>query len=443
MTEEEINEGRNVIFENNNFIFMEILDANSAKYFGGKDFYDSWSRKYRNGDLYFIIDRINYDDSISIFIPSVNTIQIFTFKDNELSLTELLKKYPFVYDTIMDKVNPFSMGSYYALKAIANGVKPLSDWTMQHADVMIENFKYIAGNPRNSIVELEFDSVKDYLETFEMSDDSIWVIDLIMSNYGEGFEFNDLSDDYSWREDGYLLDYFNDENKEKINTILKFIAPHLQIGGEGDTNEQITKVLDQFYPDIGDEAVYQYNYLDNQAKNEKAKQGIKDEYCDIYEKFNFFKKYCFYNYKTPVWNLIKLYEKTDSQDLTIYELIKKIGKSLDVSDWYDYIYETYADDFDSESFNNSVGYYIDKALDKVEEDNIAEVREVYDEITKKYKFNKWYDFPADKNKQFLILKIDLETAKLVVRMYGGNLESGTRKLSLEDFYNTIHNLSLF
>lgn len=447
MTSEELDEGREIIIETDQYIFMEVLTEDVAKYYGGKEYSGyNWTRNYRDGNLYFIINKEDDSKSVSVYIINTSNVEVkFISSEKSLSLVELFKKYPNVEKFIMEQVDPFNMGAYFALKAIASGIPPRTDWTMEHADEIIGKFRYIEKNPRNSIVTLQFDSIDDYFKTFEMSDDSLWVIRVILDSYGNGFEFTDTSDDYYWQEGILLTNYLNDSNKEKINEILKYISPGLELSTNDSENIPIVKIFDQFYPELGDTMNYEYHNLENISRNEAVKKELKEEFCDIYEKYNIFRKSCYYRYDTPVWNLIKLYENNNAKDLSLYELIKLIGHKFSVGDYYDSIYETYGEDFDDESYQRDISYVLDKILDKIEENNVIfqEIRSLYNEISKKYKFNRWYDFPADPNKQFSIEKIDIETGKLLVNMYGKNFPSGKRKMSLEDFYQTIHNPSLF
>jgi hypothetical protein len=444
MTSEELDEGRDVIFENDDYIFMEILNSQTARYYGKEDIANTWGRKFREGTLYYLIDKKFRGDSIWIHIPNVSTIDIETFDEEVLTLNDLLKKYSFLEKNIMDKVNPFDMGTYFALKAISQGVPPLTDWTMEHVDDLIGNFKYIKGNPRNSIVTLRFDNHEEYFRTFDVSDDTIWVINILFNSYSGGFDFVDSSDNYNWA-DGYILTYnLNDSNKTKVNEILQLLNPGLTVADNDNDNIKVAKILDQFYPEIGDSLMDEYASLENQARNEKAREEVKDEFCNIYEKFNIFRKRgCFWEYTTPVWNLLRMYESKQMQNSDLLNLISAVGHTLSVTDYYEYIYETYADSFDDESFNREAERVLDKVLDSLEGENIEKAKKVYNEISKKFQFERWYDFPTDAKKSFYLDKVDLETGKLILRFRGLERNGVRTSMEMEDFLNLIYNYSLF
>ena len=444
MTSEELDEGRNVILENDDYIFMEILNSQTAKYYGTEYIAKNWGRKFRDGNLYFLIDKKTKENSLWIQIHNTSSIEIETFYGEVLTLSDLLRNYSFLEKYIMDKVNPFDMGPYFALKAITQGTPPESDWTMKYVDGLISNFKYIKGNPRNSIVTLSFDSREDYFRTFDVSDDTIWVFNILFNSYGEGFDFVDSSDDYNWVE-GYILTFnLNDSNKSKVNEILQFVSPNLTVADNDNDNAKVAKILDQFYPEIGDRLMYEYASLENQARNEKAKEEVRDEFCNIYEKFNIFtKRGCFWEYTTPVWNLLRMYESKQMFAADLLGLISAVGHTLDVIDYYEYIYEVYADSFDDESFNREAERVLDRVLESFESENLEKVKKVYNEISKKFEFGKWYDFPTDAKKTFYIDRVDMETGKLAVRFRGMETNTQRALMEMEDFLNLIYNYSLF
>jgi hypothetical protein len=442
MDEMELDEGRNIIFENDEYLFMEILNAGTARYYGGEDFSKNWARTYREGDLFFLINKSERGSSIWIHIPNYDRVFIEDFEGSTISLIEFFKKFPQFKKVIMEKIDPFSMGAYLALKAIAEGVPPRNDWDMEQVDPLIGRFKYLGKNPKNSVVTLQFSDESDYFKTLDLSDDDLWVINIFTNTYSGGYDFVDYSDTYYWDE-GHLFYYLNVENKSKINDILKYISPGLEISDDEETNKKIVDVLDTHYPEIGDSISSEYADYENQARNRKAREDIEDEFCEIYEKFNIFKKGCYYRYVTPVWNLIKLYEKYNVEHMDLLGLITTIGHTLSVWSVYESIHDTYGEDFDDEGFNRSVGYTIDKVYDNIDEHKFDEVNNVYNDVTKKFRFNRYYDFPSGDKNQFMIEKIDPTTAKLVVRMYGRNIPSGLRTISLEDFYTMIYNPTLF
>jgi hypothetical protein len=124
-------------------------------------------------------------------------------------------------------------------------------------------------------------------------------------------------------------------------------------------------------------------------------------------------------------------------------LISAVGHTLDVTDYYEYIYEVYADSFDDESFNREAERVLDRVLDSFEGENIEKVKKVYNEISKKFEFGKWHDFPTNPKKTFYIDRVDMETGKLLLRFRGMETNTQRALMEMEDFLNLIYNYSLF
>ena len=96
MTSEELDEGRDVILENDDYIFMEILNSQTAKYYGPDYIAKNWGRKFRDGNLYFLINKKSKDNSIWIQIHNTSSIEIENFDEGTLTLSELLRNYSFI-----------------------------------------------------------------------------------------------------------------------------------------------------------------------------------------------------------------------------------------------------------------------------------------------------------------------------------------------------------
>jgi hypothetical protein len=75
---------------------MEILNSQTAGYYGPEYIAKNWGRKFREGTLYYLIDKKYKDDSIWIQIHNTSSIEIETFEGKSLFLSYLLKKYSFL-----------------------------------------------------------------------------------------------------------------------------------------------------------------------------------------------------------------------------------------------------------------------------------------------------------------------------------------------------------
>jgi len=456
MTEEELNENSNIIFENDNIILVEVYTISSAKYYLNKYFGDMnnnfFNSSYRGKDVYIVVDKKNDDNSVVITIISEDRFSIENSDGTDLDINELLLLHPSVEKFLLEKINPFSMGIYYGLKLLSeNKYKPLdSEWEIEQSDPLIHRVILAKKNPKNTLLFLRFNSDEDYFKTFDFSDDDIWFLNIIFDSYGNGFDF--VSEDYYDWEEGRLFYYLNENNIDKLNEILGKILPGIQINNETLNNQsdikKIVDFFDQFYPDLGHRMTQEYVYYENIAINESAKKEITEDLCNIYEKNKIFVRGgCFWEYIINVSTLLKLFEKFNMKSSDIYGVITALGHTKSVSNYGEYMYEFYGD-MDVDSFNSTINSTIDDAhnaiMNHTDFVDIEQYGEIIKELYKKYQFNRWYKFPSDSTQQFVILSINPKNNKIVVRFMRGPREgSGTTELSLDDFYNTINNLSLF
>jgi len=438
-----------IILENSKYLIVMANGPISAKYFGGDRFAGgNWGNIYRNGDLYFIIDKENRENSASLFIPNYGSMSIMDNDQNYLEFESLIEMFPSLESKLMTIINPFGTSTYRALKAIAMGIEPKDDYVLGQLDPMIYKLFFDKNKPEKSKITLTFRYDSDYFKLFDLGDQGQWYVSAIFDPYGNGYDFVDWDDDYQWRE-GYVFYDFNDENKQKVNDILKYIAPYLTMDGESETNVKIAVAMDEFFPKISQDIYNEFNSETNNGKNAAQREEIKDELCDIFRPYGLLKLSCFYKYITTVRILIKLFERYGI-NMTLEEVLKELGHSIEVQDYYEYAYEVEGyQHFDGESFNRSVGYSLDKIIDELEDSdnflNMAEFKEIVREVTKKYVYAKRYTFPKDKTRWFEIVTIDPKTNLLNIKTgcIGGWCDTKYTDKTLEDFYTLIYHPELF
>jgi hypothetical protein len=438
-----------IILENSKYLIVMVNGPISAKYFGGDRFAGSnWGSVYRNGDLYFIIDKENRENSASLFIPNYGSMSIMDNDQNYLEFENLVQRFPSLESKLMTIINPFGTNTYRALKAIASGIEPENDYMLGQLDPMIYKLFFDKNKPEKSKITLTFKYDSDYFKLFDLGDNGQWFVSIIFDHYGNGYDFVDWDDDYEWN-GGYVFYNFDDENKQKVNDILKYIAPHLTLNNNNHSNEAIATALSEFFPSRSQDIYNEYNSETNTARNIAQREEIKDELCDIFRPYGLMKLSCFYKYITTVRILIKLFEKYGT-NMTLEEVLKELGHTIEVSDFYEYAYETEGyEHFDKESFNRSVGYSLDKIIDELEEPdnflNISEFKEIVSEIGKKYDYNGRYKFPKDENRWFEIVTVDPKTNLLHIKTgsYSGDYKIQYTDKTLEDFYTLIYHPELF
>lgn len=438
-----------IILDNSKYLIVMANGPISAKYFGGDRFAGSnWGSVYRNGDLYFIIDKENRENSASIFNPNYGTMSIMDDTQNYLEFENLVEMFPSLESKLMTIIDPFGTSTYRALKAIAMGIEPKDDYVLGHLDPMIYKLFFDKNKPEKSKITLTFKYDSEYFELFDLGEQGQWFVSAIFDSYGNGYDFVDWDDDYQWNE-GYVLDEFDDENTQKVNDILKYIAPNLNLNNNNHSNGPIATALNEFFPSRSQDIYNEYNSETNTARNITKREEIKDELCDIFRPYGLMKLSCFYKYITTVRILIKLFERYGT-NMTLEEVLKELGHAIEVTDFYEYAYETEGyEHFDKESFNRSVGYSLDKIIDELEDSdnflNMPEFKEIVNKVTKKYVYNHRYTFPKDKNRWFEIVIVDPKTNLLHIKtgcVDGGCNIKYTDK-TLEDFYTLIYHPELF
>jgi hypothetical protein len=92
--------------------------------------------------------------------------------------------------------------------------------------------------------------------------------------------------------------------------------------------------------------------------------------------------------------LLALYDTMGDKTLTISELLFRIGSDMDITGWSEYIYELDCVDFDQESFDSYCSRYLDKIIDKLDDESqyedIHAYSDIYKRLDSKFKINNRY-----------------------------------------------------
>jgi hypothetical protein len=155
-------------------------------------------------------------------------------------------------------------------------------------------------------------------------------------------------------------------------------------------------------------------------------------------------------FSTTVGNLIYIYIKDGSLQLTLTELLKKLTEdSPIIGGWYESQFEYRNDEkFDKKSFNSYTSNMLDKILEKIENSEggvtIQDYTEMIERITKKFKQDKYYDLPKDPKKEtrFKIEGFLYPEMKIVVTL-SKEFKQRKVKLSEDNFYNLLYQPTLF
>jgi len=312
------------------------------------------------------------------------------------------------------------------------------------------NDEYVYEVRDNGIIVLRFDDTSDFFKLFDLNTYDVDTASQFFGSYYYDPEFFDSYTAYEdWRE-GYIIGQFDNENIDKLNEILKYIAPHLDATDDGDRS-QIAKLLDKMFNRDTESIVSDYSSEMNTAMVQSVREDIRDEFCDIFFKDQIIKLDCFYKYITTVNTLINLYEKLNCKSDSLYEMLQKLGHEKAVSnDFSSSIYETdYWNYFDRESFQRTVKSILENILEKLTDSDefvdIEEYKNVLSKISKKFPFNKWFIVPKSKTNYPMvkILGIDPQTNYINIEYKPNENEPTKGSVSLEEFNNLLYHPELF
>lgn len=288
-------------------------------------------------------------------------------------------------------------------------------WIRQEDDK--DMVSVIASNSKNrgkSWLMIKFHDFEDYINLLVSDSDHNNNSLYISLAFGGGYYGGDsvFVDTYheaqsSW-EEGFIFSYFDDENKQLFNEIIKLTNPiynnYCNMG-----YDQQQEVGEFFYSNFNDEADnigWEYASEYDSALLTGLREHVESGFCDVLKDFRFVKKVCGKEYLTTVDNLLNLWDSSGASEfadiLTVLkEFISENSLQIDEDLGEDY-YAYYSDDnFDKVSFNRNANRTLDKLHDKILEDYDPEDAKNNIKIVKlidKYKlsYKNWNDFPSEK-----------------------------------------------
>lgn len=433
---------KNILLDNEDWMVVDPLDYNSFVYYAPEYMKSEWNT-YREGDTYFIIDKNSQSNNgfVTYAIHKEDgKVHFYNAYGAARPKNDISDKFPDEVKNVLDNI--ISSDIYKLLVKISNG-EVVSSREMENTDESIYDFKYTPKAPFKSKIVLRFDD-DEYIKLFDPSDDDMWYYNAITSRY-DTYEFES---EYQATEDfqqGYIEQFFRGENIVKLKEILSIILPDAV---ELDTDEKREsagkKLYDMFENEI-DNIISDYNMEINQCKTRGFEKMIKDDFCDAFFNYGIFTENCLTRYFTSVGMLLALYDTMGDKTLTIKELLFKIGSDMNIVGWGDFVYELDCDDFDNESLDRYVSDYLDKIMEKLEDESqyidIHEYSELYKRLSSKFKINSRYF--TDYKRDFFYRGIDPTNNKILIQVFKkeGGLEN--RSYTEEEFNNFLVSPELF
>jgi hypothetical protein len=230
----------------------------------------------------------------------------------------------------------------------------IDKYELERSDSSIDR---VIENPTKGMTQIvfEFKDEDEFFGSLDLSDDDAWFAKVVDSPYSDGYSFRE---DYQTREDfkeGYSVFYeFNEENKEKLLSILAILDPTFNYENfpSEETNKRAASVISKYFETETENIVDDWTTEMNRGANKSASQYINNEINRVLNE-NGFQLYSRYNsVKIDVGHLIMLYVKTGKAWLSFKKLFKEVYRDLkNIGGWSEdtYQYENESD-FDKDSF---------------------------------------------------------------------------------------------
>jgi hypothetical protein len=334
--------------------------------------------------------------------------------------------------------------TYEFLKNLSMG-KEHDRWN--YPDPLI--YDVVAKNPGSSSkVVITFDNDEDFLDVLGIDeyDRHGWNLAFSSDSYRDSWD-----DDSEWTE-GYILERFNETNRELVNDIIKLSNPALRYDFNNNEDlQELAKYLRTAFESEIDWIVEDFGQRDYECRMSAFREMIVDETKNPFKKFGVMEVSHGYKFETTVAILLTLYRMIKTDDVDLKEMLTLFFEQFintSFSNWSDSEYNHYCDDFDEEGFQKEVEYQLEKILTKINEDSetyedFNEYNELYYAVKKLGGFEKMIDFP-DKKIQVIFTSLDPQTNELKFRYYApsGSVEIRSVK-SIDELNLSLYQPELF
>lgn len=447
-----------IIYDDEKNIIIKLTSYESACYYGKEA---EWCRSRnsvknniseyydltKNNELYIIINKSNKNKNY--FLKNINQgkIQYFDIYGDIITLSKFNK------EAIGSGVDPKLLGKIFetskittfeGLRAIYKNNTITDKHYFHNIDDIIEKVDFKSPRGSSNII-IEFTDSDKFYEMMGFSSDDIWNINRVL--YGSSYDEFEYDSDYeSFREGSYPYSLFNDENKKILFKIAAYVS-----GVKEDNirylsqDEEFNKTLINLFPRSCEELVSCYNSVKREQMFDSFREDLNYK---ISQKLNKYGFTLIDNEKisTTVSNLIFLYSTKGTFKSSLFLLLESIFNGDETYVMEIYEYEEYRK-FDLEQFNDCVNPVISNILEKLEDDLGSEYLNLIKYVSEKFRFNVWYDVPANKDLIFQIKKIDPSNNKINVliktRLNSGSNRTKEHSFDKESFEKFLYNPEIF
>ena len=412
---------------------------------GGSGYFD----KYRNmGQLYYFIKKKENIKYALFKNDEQRRVEVYNAQDKEVSLSVLIDTFPNQTDLIDE------------LSGTCDFIKTLREFTkgkLNYRELELSDDSIRKVQPYNpagqSEIYIEFKNDEEFFKVLDLSEDDIWFVNSMFSSYGS----YDFMDSYTVDEDfknGYIVyGELNNDNLEKLKQIAEAIIPEENFDLENeDYRIKLSDTLKVLFEDEIDYILSDYQSEKDSEMMTTAKNYISKEIETFLESIGYSLVRSFDEIKTTAANMLMWSVRLGLRKVDAISLFNRIVSESGISfgGWAENQYEFQdSENFDSEGFNRSVEYRLDKILESIEEsmekaeNSLQDFLNLKSKLAKQFDFNKWYLLPKSKTVKFKIKGLDRDDMKILVEL--NHPEKGFKniKLSEENFYNLLYHLELF
>lgn len=303
-----------------------------------------------------------------------------------------------------------------------------------------------------TILTIKFEDADEFGDEIGLGESDLWFYKLLFSYNGY-----DFMDSYQVKDDflqGYgVWDDIDEDNVEKLKEIGEILIPDKEFDlGSEEYRIQFNELLLELFDSEMDWIMSDFQTEKDYEMNKTAREVVKKEFNDVLESLGItiVDDYDLDEYEISIADLysnaLQSNLFTENAKEMLVNIIKK--NSPNMGGWYEDTYEYQnPDNFDSKSYNRTVGKHLDEIIEKLEDGGVNEINkyvELRNSILKRYKQGQWYDLPSNPKTKFKVYSFDPEELKVIVQVLpeDGPSVKGI-KFSEENFNNFLHQNSLF
>jgi len=438
-----------IVFEDDIAKVIYVDNAEDIRNYTDTEFADDVVKYFEDnkddGDFYLI--HKNRQNQHYIFQESRSNIEYFNEEFTKVNVVEFkkaLRDYGFIgaLKYINENIGSDDSDIYEAALTLSKGRTVNKNYIRMY-NHNIKDIKISEKNPNKSIFILKFDD-EEFFEILNLDEEEKYFINGLYSYYG--YQWSESADlDYEWKE-GYLLQNMNDENINKIKTVLIN-------NGEEELSQLIDdeavskscRMLEDLYPNEIERIIREYSYAMDEESDKAAKADVEKYYCNPFNRYRILMGSCMNTYLISAVHLKNIYEAVGVPEMSIVEVLKEYFSDIIGTDFnqnlqeYRYEYQT----VDTEQFNRNIISELDKMVSDSETEMDEDSGKIK-EIIKKYGLRRDNQTPKG---AFRINSYDLNDGTIDYSFSSGENYVGyraeRRRATYDDFNTFLNNYELF